>query len=37
MQQRHQLDWIESFGLTVLLLTAGLVCIVLGGIIRWPG
>ena len=29
--RRHRLDWIESFGLTVLLVTAGLVCIVLGG------
>ena len=35
--RRHRRDWIESFGLTVLLLTAGMVCIVLGGIISRMG
>jgi hypothetical protein len=35
--RRHRLDWIESLGLTVLLLTAGMVCIVLGGIISRMG
>jgi hypothetical protein len=35
--RRHRLDWIESFGLTVLLVTAGMVCIVLGGIISLLG